>query len=172
MISIVDAPRIRAARDGDSQGLISLIGTVFSEYPGCVLDVAGEEPELLAIETRYRDGQGRFWVAEQEGCIVGSVGVRPGSDANTLELKKLYVSRRARRRGLASRLMDLAELELETRSLGRMELWSDTRFEDAHRFYEGRGYLRASTTRELHDLSRSIELYFCKDFGVPGSRRE
>ena len=63
MIPAMDELRIRAARDRDAEGLISLIETVFSEYPGCGLDVEGEEPELLAIDTRYRARNGRFWVA-------------------------------------------------------------------------------------------------------------
>ena len=169
MIPDVEEPRIRAARDGDAAGLISLIEAVFLEYAGCVLDVGGEEPELLTIETCYRAGNGQFWGAEREGCIVGSAGVRPGSDARTLELKKLYVSRRLRRQGLGSRLMQLAEAELVERGRERMELWSDTRFEDAHRLYAGRGYRRSPATRALHDRSRSIEAYFHRDFsgGAP-----
>jgi putative acetyltransferase len=41
-----------------------------------------------------------------------------------------------------------------------VELWSDTRFEDAHRLYEGRGYRRGDELRELHDLSGSVEYYY------------
>ncbi len=164
MIPAMDELRIRAARDRDAEGLISLIETVFSEYPGCVLDVESEEPELLAIDTRYRARNGHFWVAERAGCIVASAGVRPGSDAETLELKKLYVARPLRRRGLGSRLMELAEAELESLGQKRVELWSDTRFEDAHRLYERRGYRRSSVTRELQDRSQSIEAYFSKEF--------
>jgi putative acetyltransferase len=47
------APRIRAARDSDAGGLISLIGDVYAEYPGCILDVDGEEPDLRAICSAY-----------------------------------------------------------------------------------------------------------------------
>ena len=162
----MDGLRIRSAHDGDSRGLIRLIGAVFSEYAGCVLDVEHEEPELLAIESCYRARNGRFWVAEREGCIVGSVGVRPGGDTQTLEMKKLYVSRSVRRRGLGSRLIELAEAEVDTRGRSRMELWSDTRFEDAHRLYEGRGYRRSPKTRALQDRSQSIEAYFSR--ALPG----
>ena len=129
---------IRAARDTDAEGLIALIGAVYSEYPGCVLDVDNEEPDLREIAKAYREQNGRFWVALEEASLVGSVGVKPGSDATSLELKKLYVARRARRRGLGTRLLELAEAELSARGLTRMELWTDTRFEDAHRLMVNR----------------------------------
>ena len=38
--------QIRDARDDDEPGLIALIAGVFAEYPGCVMDVDGELPEL------------------------------------------------------------------------------------------------------------------------------
>ena len=49
--------RLRAVVDGDSAGLIRLIAAVFAEYPGCVLDVDREEPELrLEVEPAWADG--------------------------------------------------------------------------------------------------------------------
>ena len=50
--------QLRPARDSDSAGVIALIGRVFAEYPGCVLDVEAEEPELRAPATHFD----RFWV--------------------------------------------------------------------------------------------------------------
>ena len=35
--------------------------------------------------------KGRFWVAEREGRVVGSVGFSPGKKPGYAELKKLYV---------------------------------------------------------------------------------
>src|SRR5262245_55527261 len=95
---------IRAARDTDAADLITLIGACFSEYPGCVLDVDGEMPELRAIATFFENAHGRFWIAEDDdGHVVGSIGVVP-SAADTVELRKLYVARHARRNGLGGRL--------------------------------------------------------------------
>ena len=41
-------------------------------------------------------------------------------------------------------------------------LWSDTRFDRAHRFYEKRGYVRHGPIRVLHDLSNSLEFGYAK----------
>ena len=152
--------KIRDARD-DSDGLIRLIGDCFSEYPGCVLDVEGEAPELISPATWHREAGGRLWVAERDGTIVGCVAILPEAE-RSVELKKLYVSSEARRLGLGARLCGLVEAEARRRGATTAILWSDTRFEDAHRLYEGRGYERGPDTRELHDASNSVEYYFRK----------
>ncbi len=75
------------------------------------------------------------------------------------ELHRLYVRADQRGKGLAARLV--AHVEAMAREAGarRMELWSDTRFETAHRLYERLGYTRGGT-RPLGDISNSIELSF------------
>src|SRR5262249_52954882 len=102
---------IRRARDDDAQGLIELIGGVFAEYPGCVLDVDGELPELRAIATSFEGLGGRFWTAEVRSAVVGCIGVVPSAHGRGAELRKLYVAKTARRAGLGSRLCSLAEEE-------------------------------------------------------------
>lgn len=39
----------------------------------------------------------------------------------------------------------------------RLMLWTDTRFTQAHAFYEALGFVRAPGTRALDDISRSVE---------------
>lgn len=161
-------PEIRAGRDEDSWDLIGLVASCFAEYPGCVLDVHGEMPYLLAPASSYAEWGGRFWVGEVGGRLVGSVGMVPAGD--TVALRTLYVARTARRRGLGGRLIGTVEqaaLELGARAV---ELWSDTRFTDAHRLYQRKGYVRRPETRELHDRSRTVEYGFGKQIGGHGGR--
>jgi len=160
------AEGIREARDSDADGLIRLVGACWAEYPGCVLDVDGEVPELRAIASHFRDRGGQFWVVdaveEVAAGIVGCVGAAPANDAGGWELLKLYVDPRTRRRGLGALLTGLVE-DLAQASAGRfVELWSDTRFTAAHRLYERLGYARLAETRELHDLSNTIEYHYVK----------
>lgn len=154
---------LRDATDDDAEGLIALIGGVFDEYPGCILDVDGEMPELRRIASTFAEAGGRFWVAERGIQVIGSVGLSPGTDPSGVELKKLYVSRAAREIGLGSRLVELVETEARRRGARFIDLWSDTRFETAHGFYERRGWVRGPTTRELHDQSDTVEYYFRKE---------
>lgn len=73
--------------------------------------------------------------------------------------------RRWRKRGLGARLVELVETEAASRGAREVFLWSDTRFEDAHRLYEGLGYARAAGTRELHDLSATVEYGYRRGLG-------
>lgn len=153
---------VRDARDDDAEGLIALIGGCFAEYPGCLLDVDGELPELRAVATAFRGWGGRFWVAERAGRVIGSAGFTPGKRPGYAELKKLYVEKPARELGLGGTLCTLVETEAKKAGHSRIDLWSDTRFTTAHRFYEKRGYTRGPETRELHDSSNTVEFYFEK----------
>jgi putative acetyltransferase len=157
----------RAARDDDAAGLIELIGSTYAEYPGCVLDVDGEEPDLRAIASAYATKGGSFWVSidEASGALVGCVGWLPSAApemSGWVELRKLYVARTHRRRGLASALCARVEAAARERGAAGVELWSDTRFLDAHRFYANRGYRQQPGSRQLFDLSRSSEYHFEK----------
>jgi GNAT superfamily N-acetyltransferase len=157
---------IREARDADSAGLIALIGGCYAEYPGCVLDIEREAPWLLAPATAYAGWEGRLWVAERAGKVVGSGGLRPRAPG-VGGVHHLYVDRSARRRGLATSLLGLIEAEVRRRGWRRVDLWSDTRFTDAHRLYRRLGFVRSPGARELDDLSRSVEYHFAKSLAVP-----
>jgi GNAT superfamily N-acetyltransferase len=161
-------PAVRAVTDEDSAALIALIGTTWAEYPGCVLDVDAEEPWLRAPASAYRRWGGQMWVATLDGAVVACVGFKPGAGAagGTIELKSLYVAAAARRRGLGEYLVGLVEAEALRRGAHRIDLWSDSRFADAHRLYGRLGYERLPTTRELGDLSNTTEYSFAKDVTV------
>jgi putative acetyltransferase len=156
---------IRSAQDDDSANLIRLIGAIYAEYPGCVLDVDLEMPELRKPASAAQADDGCWWVAQSGREIIGSVAVVP-EEGSVVELKKLYVSPNARRRGLGAQLVALAEREARGRRASRIVLWSDTRFADAHKLYARLGYVRAPRTRVLGDLSNTIEYHYSKDLGA------
>ncbi len=158
-----EPPPIRKARDDDAEGIISLIGGVFAEYEGVILDVDGEAPELRRIASWAADAGGDFWVAERTGRIVGTCGLTPAKDPRGIELRKLYVHRSERESGLGSLFAARCEAAARSRGASFVELWSDVKFVTAHRFYERRGYLRGPATRELGDVSATVELYFRKE---------
>jgi len=127
-----------------------------------VLDVDGEMSHLRAIASAYAGWGGQLWVAEDGGRLVATVGLVPGASPDEAELRMLYVHRRWRKRGLGARLVELVETEAASRGAREVFLWSDTRFEEAHRLYERLVYARAAETRELHDLSGTVEYGYRK----------
>ena len=153
---------LRAARDADGPGVIAVVAAAYAEYPGCVLEVEAEAPELKAPASAYARRSGRFWVAADAAArILGCVACRPAPEGG-LELEKLYVARAARRYGLGTRLLGLVEAEATARQAAYITLWTDTRFAAAHAFYKAHGF-RRSGRRELDDASQSIEYGFRKD---------
>lgn len=159
--------RIRAARDSDAGALFSLIGEIFSEYEGCVIDPGGLDSDLKQIATTTKAQGGEFWIAEKAGEVVGSVGYTV-KDKETVELKRLYVKKELRRAGLATRLARLVFAAAERLGARRIELWSDTRFTEAHGFYRAHGFTPTGETRRLNDPSDTTEYRFVKP--LPSAR--
>ena len=152
---------LRQVRDDDGAALAALIGGVYAEYPGCVLEPAGQDADLFGLASAVADRGGQMWVIERAGALLACCGWTPhGPDV--VELKRLYVAASARRQGLGSRLAMRVEVAARDYGATRVELWSDTRFTDAHRLYASVGYLRQGQLRELHDASNSVEFHFAK----------
>jgi len=86
-----------------------------------------------------RDGRGTFLVVYREGKPVGCGALRL-LDAETAELKRMYVSPTLRRRGLGRRLV--AALEAEARALGvrRLVLETGVRQAAALALYRATGF--------------------------------
>jgi GNAT superfamily N-acetyltransferase len=154
-------PLIRPGRDNDAPGFIALIGTCWREYPGVVFDVDAELPELHALASYYAAKGGTLWAAEADGDVVGMIAVVP-RDGGAWEICRLYVLGSWRGAGLAHRLLDLAEQHARDAGATRLILWSDTRFERAHQFYEKKGYVRSGPIRVLADLSDTLEFGYAK----------
>ena len=150
---------IRPGRDADD--FISLIGACWGEYPGVVLDVDGEMPELRALASYYIDKGGALWAADSDGRVIGMIATMP-RDAGTWEICRVYVLPSWHGSGMGHRLLDQAEAHASAAGAMQLVLWSDTRFDRAHRFYEKRSYVRHGPIRALHDISNSLEFGYAK----------
>lgn len=153
---------IRAGRDDDAAGFIALIGACWAEYPGCILDVDGELPELRALATYFVAAGGALWAAEHDGRIVGMVATRPLPEKSAWEICRMYVDAGMRGDGLAAALLRTAEDHARAAGAERLVLWTDTRFIRAHGFYEKHSYVRRGAIRVLNDISNSLEFRYVK----------
>ena len=154
---------IREATDADSAAVIALIDACFRRYDGCVMDLPGLDCDLPAVATHFARRGGRFWVLEDNSAtILGCVGYEPKADG-VIELKRLYVDPAARRQGIASRLYAQLREVARARAARAIELWSDTRFNEAHAFYLAHGFRQTGQTRRLNDPSNTTEYQFRLD---------
>jgi len=101
------------------------------------------------------DGRGAFLVVSRAGRPVGCGAVRR-IEAQTGELKRMYISPEERRRGLGRAL--LAALEAEARALGitRLVLETGVRNPEALALYERAGFARIPPFGEYVDSLLSV----------------
>jgi GNAT superfamily N-acetyltransferase len=125
------------------------------------MDVDAEMPEYRALASYYAGVGGALWAAEDAGEIVGMIATRPLADG-AWEICRVYVQPTLHGAGLGHRLLDTAEAHALAAGATRLRLWSDTRFDRAHRFYEKRSYVRSGPMRVLADISNSLEYEFGK----------
>lgn len=156
-------PGLRPVRDTDAAAITELIGGCFAEYRGCVLDLPGIDAWMRRPATASAETGGAVWVADP---VVACGGWRP-VDADTIELKSLYVARAWRRRGYAAALVGAVERVARARGANQVQLWSDTRFRDAHRLYRKLGYEQLPGSRVLHDPSNTVEWCFRREVTLP-----
>lgn len=158
-------PPIRPGRDEDAAGFIALIETCWADYPGCILDVDLEAPELRALASYYRARGGMLWIAGEADGMVATAPLEAGA----WEICRVYVHPRLHGTGLGRQLLNVAERHAIGAGATELVLWTDTRFRRAHRFYENASYVRDGPVRALHDIANTIEYRYAKP--VHGTRR-
>lgn len=154
-------PTLRDYRDGDQHDIVALITAVYGEY-GDICEPDGFDNDLLTIPETLLAKGGHFAVLERDGRVVGCVGVRDCGDG-LAELKRCYLARELRGRGLGSKLLTHALDWARGRGFTRMELWSDVRFAEGHRLYTRHGFEQGEQTRTLADINQSVEAYFRRE---------
>lgn len=147
---------IRPATQSDVPSVVAVIKEVYQEYH-FTWDPAGYHADLYDLETHYFSKGHLFWVAGTGGQIVATCAlelfrVLPGAPgeivvhederrigASDCSLQRLYVRPSARVGGIGSGLLKKTIAEAKSRGRKQMEIWSDKRFEAAHRLYQREG---------------------------------
>jgi putative acetyltransferase len=143
---------IRLARETDVDGIVETVQAVYDEY-GFTWDPDEYHADLYDVAGHYFGRGHLFWVAILDGRVRGTVALElfdrlPSGEAGVVEhlgtirvagadcsLERLYVHPDARRCGLGAALTRQVVEAARERERSLMELWSDKRFEDAHRLY-------------------------------------
>ena len=146
--------QLRPAIDEDADGIIALIARCYADYPPNVLDVDGEEPELRTPASSFD----WFWVLEVNGEILGSIAAANYGDA--IEMKKYYIHPKLRGTGQGRKLHEAFLDYVRQQGVHKIVLWTDTRFDLAHKVYTHMGYRPTGQLRELHDISETTEFHF------------
>ncbi len=132
-------PRLRPATNADCEAVRDLVFSVLAEYglkpsPGCT------DADLNDIEQAYLTRGGVFYVLqEQDSSIIGSYGLYP-MEAGSCELRKMYLHRNYRGKGLGQRLLEDALAHAKELGFRRITLETASVLKEAIRLYERYGF--------------------------------
>ena len=127
---------VRVFKGSDSGQVLALISDIIVNEFGFKLELDGLDSDLLHVEEHYdKDGGGCFWVAEIDGQIVGTTGVRKLEQfQSTCELKRMYVARRHRKTRIAQKMLDAALEFAKSAGYARMVLDSSRHLQPARAY--------------------------------------
>jgi len=133
---------VRPFEPRDADGVISVILPIQREEFSVEI-TAADQPDLAIIPDFYQTGKGGFWVAEKDGVIVGTIGLKDiGNDQAAL--RKMFVAAEARGRehGTAAKLLERLFAHAANVALSEIYLGTTEKFLAAHRFYEKHGFVQ------------------------------
>lgn len=125
---------VRPFSPTDQPNIIPLVLTIQREEFGIPV-TAEEQPDLRDIATHYLAPGGYFWVAENAGAIVGTLGLL-NIGHEDLALRKMFVAPafRGKAQGVAARLLSSALDWSVVNGFRRILLGTTEQFQAAHRF--------------------------------------
>lgn len=133
-------PTLQPFSPEHTDGVVRLILPIQQQEFGIAI-TAEAQPDLRDIPGFYQHGAGNFWIALDDGEVVGTIGLLDIGHKQAA-LRKMFVraSHRGREHGVAAAL--LATLIEHARAQGLREIFLGTtdKFLAAHRFYEKHGF--------------------------------
>jgi N-acetylglutamate synthase-like GNAT family acetyltransferase len=106
---------------------------------------AQDQPDLLDVANFYQSGIGGFWVAIEDGEVVGTIGLRDiGNTQGALRKMFVKASHRGKGRAVAARLLEHLVRSATRAKVNELYLGTTERFFAAHRFYEKNGFVQVA----------------------------
>jgi putative acetyltransferase len=132
-------PDLRPATNADADGVRALVFRVLAEY-GLTPDPAATDADLDDIEASYfaRGGWFEVWL-DKRGAVIGSYGLHPRR-AGVCELRKMYLARAWRGRGLGRMMLERALARARALGFGRVELETASVLREATALYRSCGF--------------------------------
>jgi putative acetyltransferase len=131
--------QFRPATNGDGPAVRALVFATLREYGLCP-DPASTDADLDGLEQHYRATGGCFDVLlEPGGQVIGSFGLLRLT-AETCELRKMYLARNYRGRGLGRVLLDRALAAARVMNCRRITLQTASVLREAIALYEKTGF--------------------------------
>ena len=150
-------PKLRLANNKDCENVARLVYRVLIEYglkpdPGCT------DADLRDIESSYFDRGGTFFVLEAEdGSIIGAYGLYP-MDERTCELRKMYLEKSHRGKGLGKLLLEDALSKARQLGFEKMVLETASVLKEAIVLYKSYGFIEYNSPRISSRCDQAYQL--------------
>lgn len=132
-------PRLRPANNKDCEKITELVFSVLKEY-NLKSDPAATDTDIKDIEQSYFERGGTFYVLEEkDGSIIGAYGLYL-LDKTTCELRKMYLHRSYRGKGLGKLLLEEALSKARQIGFKRMTLETASVLKEAINLYKSYGF--------------------------------
>ena len=133
-------PRLRPANNKDCRKVTELVYNVLREYD-LKPDPEATDIDLKDIEQSYLKRGGAFYVlVEADGAIIGAYGLYP-IDEQTCELRKMYLHRSYRGKGLGKLLLEDALSKAQQIGFKKMTLETASVLKEAISLYKSYGFI-------------------------------
>jgi len=156
-------------REEHEAGLIALVAACYAEY-GQEIELDTLDADLTAVPAAYPPPACAFRVLLDGKRVVGSVAVKgavpdagPDAGPEGAELKRVFLDRGYRGRGLGKKLSLWAFAWARERGARTMTIWSDALYGTAHRLYRSLGALDTGRRRRLGGINEVEEIRFVMD---------
>lgn len=149
---------LRIFKKEDAEGVKSLILNILSkEYP---FDKSVySDSDLSKINETYGGKRDAFFVVEEGGQIVGTVGVKDESPSEAL-LRRLFVDPKCRKKGFGSGLLDKAIDFCKAKGYKKMRFRCTDRMSEAMRLCMNKGFRETKKLEiggfRIHELELSL----------------
>ena len=148
---------VRPVQGADVPEVVALVRETLAEF-GITFGVgASTDDELSVLPGSYVDVGGQFFVAAEEGSLLGTAGVVP-VEAGVFELRKMYLRPAARGKGVGQQLFDACLAFVKSRGGKRLVLDTTHQMTAAIAFYERNGFVRDDTQRRASRCHRGYRL--------------
>lgn len=140
---------IREYKESDREAIIKLVNEVCLEIFN---EPAYKIEDLDNIKKEYFGNKGVFYVAEDNGKLIGTIAVKEKD--GSAKLKRMYVAKDYRRKGIGKQLLNKIIEFCRSKGYKKIILSTYPQMKDALEFYKKNGF------KEYKDKENHEQLFF------------
>lgn len=146
----------RTATVADTAAIKHVVFSCLTEY-GLPIDENGPDADLNNVEQSYLNNQGYFAVIEYDEQIIATVGLHK-EDADTCELRKMYMLKEYRGRGFGRKILDFALAKARAMGFSYVSLETASVLKEAIALYEAYGFQAEAVENAVARCDRCYRL--------------